>query len=96
MWGGTEGDTVILGVDYASDAAKLPTRPRMAPSAKSYPAQHVNMSAGKQRPCFCQRIKLLSLISCLHRSVNDFKTLHGSSLNGLKLNYLGTSSGGGW
>lgn len=39
---------------------------------------------------------LLSLISCLHHSVNDFKTLHGSSLNGLKLNYLGTSSGGGW
>lgn len=90
-----EGDIVILGVDYVSDAAKLPSRPRMAPAAKSYPAQHVN-SAKVQRPCFCQRMKLLSLISCLHRSVNDFKTLHESSLNGLKLNYLGTSSGGGW
>ena len=68
-----QGDTVILWVDYVSDTAKLPTRPRMAPYSKELPSPARQQCQGPETPLLSMD-EVLSLISYLHHSVNNFKT----------------------
>ena len=66
-----EGGTVVLRVDYVSDTAKLPARPRMAPTAE-LPSPAWQQCQGPEN-LLLSMDDVLSLISYLHRSVNDFR-----------------------